>query len=80
MSQQQSSTNGQSRILLARDKEIQPNKNIVDAAAKIETLKRFIFSSLPDTEKLGGRKYSYVHQIDGKAIAEEYGKATYPEL
>jgi hypothetical protein len=80
MSQQQSSTNVQSKMLLVRDKEIQQNKNIVDAAAKIETLKRFIFSSLPDTEKLGGRKDSYVHQFDGNAIAEEYGKATYPEL
>lgn len=67
-------------MLLAKEKEIQQNKNIIDAAAKVETLERFIFSSLPNTEKLSGGKYSHVHQFDEKAIAEEYGKTTYPEL
>ncbi|CAN9478528.1 unnamed protein product [Alternaria alternata] len=80
MAQQQSSVNGQSPMLFAKEKEIQQNKNIIDAAAKVESLERFIFSSLPNIEKLSGGKYSHVHQFDGKAIAEEYGKTTYPEL
>ncbi|KAJ4304665.1 hypothetical protein N0V90_000192 [Kalmusia sp. IMI 367209] len=34
----------------------------------------------PSLHKLSGGKYSHVYHFDGKAIAEEYGKSTYPEL
>ncbi|RAO74179.1 uncharacterized protein BHQ10_010191 [Talaromyces amestolkiae] len=66
--------------ILARDREAQQNRNIIDAAAKIETLKRFVYSSLPNTSKLSGGKYSHVYHFDGKGIAEEYGRNTYPDL
>lgn len=71
---------GKSIGFYCRDYEAQQNKNIIDAVAKIDTLERFIFSSLPNMDKLSGGKYSNVYHCDGKAIAEEYGKATYPQL
>lgn len=71
---------GKSAGTYARDQEAQQNRNIIDAAAKVGTLGRFIFSSLPNANKLSGGKYSHVYHLDGKAIAEEYGKSTYPEL
>ncbi len=63
-----------------RDYEAQQNKNIIDAAAKISTLDRFIYSSLPNTSKLSGGKYAHVYYCDSKAAAEEYGRSTYPKL
>lgn len=66
--------------ILARDREAQQNRNIIDAAAKIETLERFVYSSLPNTSKLSGGKYSHVYHFDGKGIAEEYGRITHPDL
>lgn len=67
-------------VILAREHEVQQNKNIIDAAAKVETLERFVYSSLPNAARLSGGKYSQVYHFDGKAIAEEYGRTTYPEL
>ncbi|KAJ5595423.1 uncharacterized protein N7459_001631 [Penicillium hispanicum] len=63
-----------------RDHEAQQNKNIIDAAAKVSTLERFIYSSLPGMDKLSGGKYTHVYHCDSKAIAEEYGRSTYPDL
>ena len=77
---QKASEIGQTAMIVARDTEIQQGKNIIDAAAKIETLERFVYSSLPYTDKLSGGKYSHVYHFNGKAMAEEYGKAKYPEL
>lgn len=31
-------------------------------------------------DKLSGGKYAHVYHCDGKAMAEEYGKLTYPKL
>ncbi|KAF2673846.1 NmrA-like family protein [Microthyrium microscopicum] len=63
-----------------RDYEAQQNKNIIDAAAKVTTLDRFIFSGLPNVNKLSEGKYAHVYYCDSKALAEEYGKAKYPQL
>lgn len=63
-----------------RDYEALQNRNIIDAAAKVSTLERFIYSSLPYANKLSGGKYEHVYYYDSKAAAEEYGKATYPKL
>lgn len=63
-----------------RDYEAQQNKNIIDAAARVSTLEKFIFSTLPYMSKLSGGKYAHVYYSDSKAIAEEYGKSTYPDL
>lgn len=60
--------------------EAQQNRNIIDAAAKVRTLEKFVFSSLPNCEQISGGKYAHVYHFDGKAIAEEYGRSTYPEL
>ncbi|RDW85435.1 putative hscarg dehydrogenase [Coleophoma crateriformis] len=77
---ERASTSGQNIGVASREKEAQQNKNIIDAAAKVGTLERFVFSSLPNANKLSGGKYSHVYHFDGKAMAEEYGRSTYPEL
>ncbi|EED16231.1 hscarg dehydrogenase, putative [Talaromyces stipitatus ATCC 10500] len=74
------SASGQKISILSRDNEAQQNRNIIDAAAKVDTLERFVYSSLPNTSKLSGGKYSHVYHFDGKAIAEEYGRSTHPKL
>lgn len=71
---------GESIGFYIRDYEAQQNKNIIDAAAKINTLERFIYSGTPNTNQLSGGKYAHVYHCESKAIAEEYGKATYPKL
>ncbi|KUJ09943.1 NmrA-like family protein [Mollisia scopiformis] len=63
-----------------RDHETTQNKNIIDAAANVPSLQRFIFSSLANSERLSGGKYRHVYYSDSKAAAEEYGRETYPEL
>ncbi|KIW13080.1 hypothetical protein PV08_08267 [Exophiala spinifera] len=63
-----------------RDYEAQQNRNIIDAAAKVSTLERFIYSGLPNANKLSGGKYQHVYFYDGKGAAEEYGRTTYPML
>lgn len=63
-----------------RDYETHQNKNIIDAAAKVSTLERFIYSSLPNMSKLSGGKYAHAYYCDSKAAGEEYGKITYPKL
>lgn len=70
---------GQSIGTFFREYEAQQNRNIIDAAAKVGTLARFVFSSLPNTHKLSGGKYDVYH-FDGKGIGEEYGRSTYPSL
>ena len=60
--------------------ELQQGKNVIDAAARISTLERLVFSSLADVRKWSGGKYTNVWHFDGKAHAEQYCKDTYPEL
>ena len=60
--------------------ELQQGKNLFDAASKIDTLDRFIFSSLSDASKWSKGKYLNVFHFISKAHAAEYGKATYSEL
>ncbi|KAI3574089.1 hypothetical protein IWW34DRAFT_885339, partial [Fusarium oxysporum f. sp. albedinis] len=64
----------------AGEQETQQLKNAIDAAAKIPTLERFIFSSLPNVTKWSNGKYPHVYHFDSKARAEDYGRAMYPEL
>lgn len=77
---EKAAASGKSAGVYARDYEAQQNKNIIDAVAKVSTVERFIFSSLPSTTKLSGGKYANVYFYDSKAAAEEYGKSTYPNL
>ncbi|KAH8658445.1 putative hscarg dehydrogenase [Xylariales sp. PMI_506] len=77
---ERAAASGQGIGVFSREYEAQQNRNIIDAAAKVGTLERFIFSSLPDTNKLSGGKYPHVYHFEGKANAEEYGQVTYPDL
>jgi nucleoside-diphosphate-sugar epimerase len=60
--------------------EIQQGKNVFDAAAKVEGLQRLVFSSLPNVLNSSGGRIKHVMHFDSKALAVEYGQATYPEL
>ncbi|KAF5978717.1 nitrogen metabolic regulation nmr [Fusarium coicis] len=60
--------------------ETQQLKNIIDEAARVSSLERFIMSSLPGPTELSGGKYTNVCHHDSKADAEEYGEQVQPEL
>ncbi|PNP74146.1 hypothetical protein FNYG_12520 [Fusarium nygamai] len=60
--------------------ETQQLKNIMDEAARVSSLERFIMSSLPGPTKLSRGKYTNVCHHDSKADAEEYGEQNQPEL
>jgi hypothetical protein len=74
------SASGQSIGVFNREYEAQQNKNIIDATTKVSTLEKFIFSSLPNTNKLSRGKYAHVYHFDGKAMGEQYGRSTHPKL
>ncbi|KAH6983850.1 hypothetical protein EDB80DRAFT_824176 [Ilyonectria destructans] len=66
---------------IAYDTEVQQGRNIVDAAnATVETLDRFVLSTLSPTKKWSKGKYTHNLHFDGKWEAVEYLKATYPDL
>ncbi|KAL9567013.1 hypothetical protein ACKAV7_008782 [Fusarium commune] len=60
--------------------ETQQLKNIIDEAARVSSLERFIMSSLPGPTKLSGGKYANVCHHDSKADAGEYGEQNQPEI
>ncbi|RYP38434.1 hypothetical protein DL768_010784 [Monosporascus sp. mg162] len=64
----------------AGEHETQQLKNVIDAAANIATLERFILSSLSHATKWSKGKYTHVYHFDSKAKAEEYGRQTYPDI
>jgi len=64
----------------AYELELQQGKNVFDAAAKVKTLERLVFSGLSHVSKWSKGKYKHVPQYEAKAVAAEYGQATYPEL
>ncbi|KAK7414936.1 hypothetical protein QQX98_006261 [Neonectria punicea] len=71
---------GQPPNVLAGEHETQQLKNVIDAAAKVPTLERFILSSLSSPTKWSKGKYTHVYHFDSKANAEQYGRDKYPEL
>ncbi|KAF5001861.1 hypothetical protein FGRMN_708 [Fusarium graminum] len=64
----------------AAQHEEQQLKNVIDAAAKVPTLERFVLSSLSNAEKWSKGKYTRVYHFDGKARAAEYIPKAYPDL
>ncbi|CAI7567461.1 unnamed protein product [Penicillium pancosmium] len=64
----------------AANHETQQLKDVIDAAAKIPSLERFVLSSLSDATKWSGGKYSHVYHFDSKANGETYGRENHPEL
>lgn len=65
---------------LCFDLEVQQGKNIANAAAKVETLERYVCSSLSDVKKWSKGKYTWVYHFDGKAKVVKYIKDELPEL
>lgn len=74
------SASSQSIGVICRENEAQQNRNIIDAAAKVTTLERLVFSSLPSPNKLSAGKYAHVYHFDGKGMAEDYGRSAHPKL
>lgn len=67
--------------VVAYELEVQQGRNIVDAAfATLETLDRFVLSTLSPTKKWSKGKYIHNFHFDAKWEAVEYLKATYPAL
>lgn len=61
--------------------EVQQGRNVVDAAfATLDTLDRFVLSTLSPTKKWSNGKYTHNYHFDAKWEAVEYLKATYPAL
>ncbi|KAL6229310.1 hypothetical protein BDW75DRAFT_225285 [Aspergillus navahoensis] len=71
---------GQPLNVWVAEHETQQLKNIIDAAAKVPNLERFILSSLSDATKWSKGVYTHVYHFDSKAKAAEYGRETYPDL
>lgn len=66
---------------LAYQLEVQQGRNIVDAAfATLDTLDRFVLSTLSATKKWSKGKYTHNFHFDAKWEAVEYLKTTYPAL
>lgn len=51
----------------AYEQEIRQGKNILDAAAKVPSLERVVYSNLADVRKWSGGKYDYVLHFQSKA-------------
>ncbi|KUL87628.1 hypothetical protein ZTR_05856 [Talaromyces verruculosus] len=60
--------------------EIKRGQNIADAAARTDTLERFVFSSLPGIKSIAGGKYQHVYHFDAKAEVGRYIQESLPEL
>ena len=52
--------------------ELQYGKNVVNAAATVQGLERFIWSTLPPVKKLSKGKYTWMYHFDGKAAVKDY--------
>lgn len=66
---------------VAYDREVQQGKNIVNAAAKhVNTLDRFVLSTLADVKGISKGSIEWVFHLDAKAAQAEYLKQTYPAL
>ncbi|KAJ9667037.1 hypothetical protein H2201_002871 [Coniosporium apollinis] len=66
---------------VAYEIEVQQGKNIVDAAAMtLNTLDRFVLSTLSHAKKWSGGKTQWNLHFDAKWAAVDYLKETYPEL
>ena len=64
----------------ALDYEVKRAKNIAEAAAETEGLKRFITSALPNANLCTGGKLKHVYHFDGKATVVQYIKENLTEL
>lgn len=65
---------------LAFEAEVQHGKNIADAAAGVDTLERFIFSTLPRANKASEGEIANCYHWDSKGAIVDYIDTTYPDL
>ncbi|KAI1512229.1 NmrA multi-domain protein [Pyrenophora tritici-repentis] len=66
---------------VAFDREVSQAKNIIDAAAAtVDTVDRFVLSTLSDTRRWSNGALMQNYHFDAKAEAVYYLKATYPKL
>lgn len=65
---------------VAFDREVQQGKNAVDVANHIDTLDRFIWSTLSDTKKWSNGEFTWNLHFDSKAAVTDYLKETHPAL
>ncbi|GFF43119.1 nmrA-like family domain-containing protein 1 [Aspergillus udagawae] len=79
--QERAQATGRPANVVAHEVEVQQGRNIVDAAnATVDTLDRFVFSTLSATNKWSKGKYTHNLHFDGKWEVVEYLKASYPVL
>lgn len=71
---------GQTMNEFCFDIEVRHGKNSAHAAAKVETLERYVYSGLSNATKWSKGKYTWVYHFDGKAKVVEYIKEELPEL
>lgn len=60
--------------------EIVQGKSIAGAAAQIPTLEHFVWSALPDPERLSGGRFMKVNHWKSKSLVAEYIQREKPEL
>ena len=60
--------------------EVSHGKNAAQAAAKVPTLERLVYSALPPMKKLSGGKYSNSYHWESKAAIVEYIENELPDL
>ncbi|KAI2827612.1 hypothetical protein CBS63078_6126 [Aspergillus niger] len=61
-------------------KETIQGRSIVDAAARTSTIRHFIWSSLPDPEKVSGGILRNIHHWKSKSVVADYIQQQYPQL
>jgi len=72
---------GQPVNVIAYEIEVQQGRNIVDAAnATVDTLDRFVLSTLSATKRWSMGKYAHNYYFDAKWESVEYLKTTYTRL
>ena len=76
-----SASTGRPVTEIAYDMEVQQAKNIIDAASStVNTLERFVFSTLSATNKWSRGKYVHNLHFDAKWKGVEYLRAQFPAL
>ncbi|KAK3627757.1 hypothetical protein LTR56_000257 [Elasticomyces elasticus] len=79
--QARAAATGKQVNMLAYDIEVQQGRNILEAAnATLDTLDRFVLSTLSATKKWSKGKYFNNYHFDAKWDTVEHLKANYPEL
>ncbi|OAG25682.1 NAD(P)-binding protein [Alternaria alternata] len=69
--------------LFCHQQEVQQGLNAVEAASDpkvLQSLERFVFSTLTPVTKLSGGKYTHVYHFDSKAKIEQHIRSNVPEV